>query len=956
MTIHSMPIALDFDEGIDRKTLRRLRDRFLGVNEQRWQRAHSALNYRQQAVLEVLPLVFHLNHPSLPGYLDRDCPYGLSHYRPSESALHAARRLARTFALKDEGRRQPDLEALFLMGSPGTLGHSVASDLDVWLCHRPDLSERGVLCLERKADRLAAWAASLGVELHVFVFSAADWRAGRQRAEVTGENCGSAQHFLLLDEFYRTSIHLGGRYSLWWLVPASKEAEYHDCARQLIECRFIKGDEYIDFGPVPAIPREEFLGAGVWQLYKGIDTPWKSILKLLLIECYARDRGQPLLSGVYKAAIFGGETRADRLDPYVLLYDRLERWLLAGQAGERLELVRRSLYLKAGLPLSRAEAGADGWRAGLLRQLVAGWGWQTAQLKELDNRQRWRAEDVMALRRLFVTELTHSYRLLSQLAREHGGHAAISASDMNLLGRKLYAAFQRKAGKIEQINPGLAPSLAEENLAFHHQSEQAGDPTQTGWLLYRDLEDPSDAFWQPVIRRSGNLTELMVWCYCNGLLTRATRLNVRAGTSTASVSELREMLDALASFVPSPVVPAPREALSRGVRPLRNLLFVNVGVDPQAHLTGRGLHKLSARHDSLGFSGGRDNLVSTIDQVTFNSWHEVSLQHYAAGDTLIQCLKNVLASVAAAPTHLPEMMVHSHNSGHGAAIARRVQELFTDVIRHFFAGGCGPHPLRYVIEMDRRYFVLQFSGREPGFIAVDSTAALMEQLARPQEHYLPVVFDRGALLDNLPLRAVCHASEPANVQVFYRVSGQHATLWVVDERGSVFSWGQAFSSRRYLLVPLLRFLANLVERRQLRQTDGPDGIAGVQCYELVRRNGDWHPERRFDDDGGATLRGLEVQAVGVQEGDHRLRFDIFCGDQEFTVQEYGDQLIPAVAHYLRSIRQPGEHYPVYLTDVHLPHDLDPQVYQQDIQTTQYLYYRAALEESLNRQLMAATGE
>ncbi|KKM89127.1 hypothetical protein LCGC14_1251840, partial [marine sediment metagenome] len=37
MTAHALPIALDFDEGIDRKTLRRLRDRFLLVNGQRWE-------------------------------------------------------------------------------------------------------------------------------------------------------------------------------------------------------------------------------------------------------------------------------------------------------------------------------------------------------------------------------------------------------------------------------------------------------------------------------------------------------------------------------------------------------------------------------------------------------------------------------------------------------------------------------------------------------------------------------------------------------------------------------------------------------------------------------------------------------------------------------------------------------------------------------------------------------
>lgn len=948
MTAHAAPISLDFEEGIDRKTLRRLRDRFLLVNQQRWNRAHSALSYRQQSVLEILPLVFHLNHPALPGYLDGDCPYGLVNYTPSAATLHAARRLARTFSLKDEGKRRPDLDAMFLMGSPGTLGHSVASDLDVWLCHRSDLPERGIRCLERKAERLSRWAGSLGVELHVFVFCAADWRAGRERVEVTGENCGSAQHYLLLDEFYRTGIHLAGAWPMWWLVPAEQEANYQQCLRTLVDYRFVKASEYIDFGPVPAIPEAEFLGAGVWQLYKGIDAPWKSILKLLLIECYARTVDQPLLSAEFKRAIYRGETHADRLDPYVMLYDRLAGWLSGPESGARIDLVRRSLYLKAGLPLTRAEGSPDQWRAGLLRRLVAEWGWTEDQLLELDERQRWRAEQVTALRRTVVAELTHSYRLLSKMARNHGQRAAISDSDINLLGRKLYAAFQRKAGKIEQINPGLAPSLAEENLAFHHQSEQGG--AGEGWLLYRDLEDPADAFWKPVIRRSGNLAELMVWCYCNGLLNRATRLNVRAGPTVASVSELREMLDALAGFLSFPIAPADRDALSRGVRPMRHLLLVNVGIDPQAHLTEKGLHKLSARHDSLGFSGGRENLVVSIDQITFNSWHEVSLQHYAAGDTLVQCLKNVLASAAANPAELPEVQVHCHNRGHGPAIARRVQELFADVLRPFFAGGAGPHPLRYVIEMDRRFFVLQFNGQEPGFIVLDSLAALMAHLALPQERYLPVVFDRHALLEEPALRAVCQASEPDTIQVFFRVSGERTRFWVVDELGSVFSWEQPMNSRRHLLVPVLRFLDNLIERRMLRQTDSTGVIAGVQCYELVRREDGWRAERRNESDSGAPLPGLEVQAVGIQEGDSRLRFDIFCGAQEFTVQEYGDQLIPAVAHYIRSLRRSDEHYPVYLTDVHLPHDLDPRVYQQDIQTSQYLYYRSFLEDALNRHL------
>ncbi|WP_166262271.1 class I adenylate cyclase [Marinobacter salicampi] len=945
------PITLDFDEGIDRKTLRRLRDRFWQVNEARWQRARSALAYRQQMVLEILPLMFHVNHPALPGYLHHDCPFGVAHYQPSADALSAAQRLARSFAMKVIGKRRPDIEALFLMGSPGSLGHSVASDLDVWLCHRPELDEAGVERLECKAEKISGWAAGLGLELHVFVFSAQDWRAGRQRVEVNGENCGSAQHYLLLDEFYRTGIHLGGCFPLWWLVPPGDEAQYDVRAKQLIDHRFIRSSDYIDFGAVPEIPVEEFLGAGVWQLYKGIDAPWKSLLKLLLIECYARDDDSGPLSLAFKSAVFAGQTDPDLLDPYVLLYQRLERWLIAAGTPERLDLVRRSLYFKAGLPLSRAEVTGEQWRGQLLHRLVENWGWDSAKLQKLDNRQRWRAEEVMVVRRAVVAEFTHSYRLLSRLARSHGSAAAISPADMSLLGRKLYAAFQRKAGKIELINPNIAPSLAEENLSFYHQSTQGLSEQGEGWLLFRDLETPSDAFWQPVIRRSGNVTDMLVWCFCNGLLTRSTRLNVRAGPSVLSIAELREMMDVLGQTLPAPLGAAGREALMAPARPLKTLLFINVGVDPQARLTELGLHKLSARHDSLGFSGARDNLVHTIDQATLNSWHEVSLQHYAAGDTLIQCLKNYLAAIAASPACAPALAVYSFGS-HGGAIARRVKELFRDVEERFFSGAGSPRPLRYVIEMDRRIFIVHFQDREPGFIALDSRSALDDYLATPQTYYAPIVFDRYALLDDAVLRVVCHASEAGSVQVFYQIQGQRVRLWVVDELGSVLSWQQAYAGRRHLLAPLLRFFENLLERRQLRQSAGASTSSGQPfaefvCYEMVTKAGEWQAQRRLVRGEESPLGGLEVQAVGARHGGSQLRFDIYCGDQEFTAMEYGDQLIDAVAHYICSRRRSGEPYPIYLTDLHLPHDLDPRGYQQDLQTTQYLYYRNQLENALN---------
>lgn len=189
----------------------------------------------------------------------------------------------------------------------------------------------------------------------------------------------------------------------------------------------------------------------------------------------------------------------------------------------------------------------------------------------------------MALRRRVVSELTHSYRLLSRMARTGSAPSAISAVDLNLLGRKLYAAFQRKAGKVELVNPGIAPSLAEENLAFWHGLSPGRAVAADGWRLFRNLDTQSAVDGQPVIRKAGSLVELVTWCHCNRLLTPATRLNMRqevpdgdSGGTRLSVSDLRSMARFVSSHLGT-LTPASRDALMAPARPEVHLLLVNVG-------------------------------------------------------------------------------------------------------------------------------------------------------------------------------------------------------------------------------------------------------------------------------------------------------------------------------------------------------------------------------------------
>ncbi len=126
-------------------------------------RAIEGLSPRQQSVLTLLPLFFHVNHPLLPGYVSSSTPAGLSNFEPDTKALAEAQRLTRSFSYKPRHGNPPrPIHGLFLMGSLGTLAQADQSDMDVWVCHAPDLNENELAELRKKCQLLEAWAADHG--------------------------------------------------------------------------------------------------------------------------------------------------------------------------------------------------------------------------------------------------------------------------------------------------------------------------------------------------------------------------------------------------------------------------------------------------------------------------------------------------------------------------------------------------------------------------------------------------------------------------------------------------------------------------------------------------------------------------------------------------------------------------------------------------------------------------
>ncbi len=938
-------IRPDLDEGIDRKVLSQLRARFLKLNEGRMARAMEGLSPRQQTVLTLLPLFFHVNHPLLPGYVSGSTPAGLSNFEPDANALAEAQRLTRSFSYKPRHGSNPPrpIHGLFLMGSLGTLAQADQSDMDVWVCHSPDLNENELAELRKKCQLLEAWAASQGAEAHFFLIDPARFVLGERDTQLSSEDCGTTQHYLLLDEFYRTAIWLAGRTPIWWLVPVYEEAAYDRYTHTLLSKRFIRADESLDLGHLAYIPPGEFIGAGLWQLFKGIESPYKSVLKLLLIEVYASEHPKVhCLSLRFKQAVFANQLDLDELDPYIVVYRRIEEYLTARGEPERLELVRRALYLKVNRKLT-GSSRTQSWQRSLLERLAHEWHWDQRQLALLDSRSQWKVRQVSTERRALVNELNYSYRFLTQFALNEQTASLINKRDLNVLGRRLYAAFERKAGKVEFINPGIAPDLAEDTLTLV-QAPNKKEPGQTQWGLYNGSLAAHEWEHFAPIKRSRQLLELLTWCHRNGVIDSSTRLALHPGTSDLSEFELFNLLGSLQQSIALPLATVAEEPLLRASVPSEVLILVNVGVDPLKHHRDLNILMTTERTDSLSYAGVRENLVLTLDQVTLNSWNEVLVNRYDGPHALLDCLRDYLNNLPNGPQQ-PRLRVRCFCHNRAQFIARRVEEVL-DTAQNLLLSQLNH---RYLLQVQQHYHVLELVPGQVNHVALATLPALFDYLGEELASYSPLHLDPMALEDH-DLALILPMGQPECIQVFYRITEQQAELYVLDEFNALWQQRLPYHDEQSLLVPLQRFLQSIQYRRDaLLPMNAAQSLNLDTLYYQLLPSGPGRARRveaRPAPQTPINKPFYDVQAIIGKAAPGQVQVTLYCNQREFSELEYGDHLFSVVAQEIVEQRREIERYRCYITDL----DLSGLLGDGQSSSNLYLRYKADLERALNEAL------
>ena len=455
------------------------------------------------------------------------------------------------------------IEALYAIGSLGSVAQKPSSDIDCWVCHSDPAGpvQETRQGLQRKLAALEAWAdQQFGLEVHFFAMTLDEVRTNAFGMS-DKESSGSAQAALLKEEFYRTALKLAGRDLLWWAVPPGADA----AAAQSLLADISALDprlaaELVDLGQPEPIPASEYFGACLWQMVKALHSPYKSVMKLALLEKYA-DKGEAmrLLCDRIKEAVQRGRSRPEWVDPYLALFASIHsHYAGLGDAGS-LGLLAECLRLKADVDPEDLPP-----EFGQVAQAAPASGTFAHSLR---------------LGGLVNQFMVAAYRRIQGGLRADRASASITPQDMTRLGRRIAANFAQHEHKVSLV-PFLSEDVAFTELYFYAEKAPG---KRTVWAVKGKEKATGKAAVESLapIRRDTDVARLLAWVVVNGIYDPGLAVQAEKSLAPIAVMDMQALLQDLTAFFPRREILDPdMEEYLQGERVTRAYVILNLPVSP----------------------------------------------------------------------------------------------------------------------------------------------------------------------------------------------------------------------------------------------------------------------------------------------------------------------------------------------------------------------------------------
>lgn len=454
------------------------------------------------------------------------------------------------------------VEALFTFGSTGTIAQARSSDIDLWVCYdAAKVPAPAARRLHEKLDALERWAAStFGLEVHFFLMEM-DHIRENNFGFADKESAGSTQARLLKEEFYRTAVRLAGKWPAWlYFRPGlSQEAYLLDLDKLYSAGSLPNAKRFLDFGNLVEIPREEFFGASLWQIVKAMKSPFKSVMKLALLDKYLNGQDQSVLvCNRIKENIFLERNDLWDIDPYAVMFrDVFEHYGETGQQDAR-NLMRLAFMQKTGLLLATHCTGRF-YEMQSYSFLEFFFPYSEASIAshiepnrsepvETDKSKGPFAE-LVELGDQMIRFMFKTYAAIQAMLGEHEVGAMVTREDLTKIGRKVFSYLRPRPNKIMRL-PFLENTVELfAGLEFAAETAPGRPPI---WIV---RGEPHKRLGRKLakeeIRRAKSLEELLVWMTANEVFHPQIPLKASQMDKFTSLPDISAALTALRETFPA---------------------------------------------------------------------------------------------------------------------------------------------------------------------------------------------------------------------------------------------------------------------------------------------------------------------------------------------------------------------------------------------------------------------
>ncbi|MBN1500621.1 MAG: class I adenylate cyclase [Spirochaetes bacterium] len=765
-------------------------------------------NQNYQKVLNSIPLLLSVNNPKLPGYVDANIPYGVFNYTPGS--------LEKNFLSMKFGntvynieQNNPAVQMLALIGSIGTIAYNKKSDFDYWVCvDRKQFTDKQYEGFRQKINKIQNWATSeAGTEIHLFV-NDIDSVKKNIYDEDEDEAFGSTIGGILKDEFFRSSIIVCGKTPFWWVVPINTTDEKYEEMFSAVPEK-IKKDLFLDIGNLYKISKEEFVGAALFQIIKSLGNPFKSILKLGVLEKYLfQPENVPLISHKIKHFVQNNKITNTVLDSYLMMFKEVyDYYFETIGKNEILNVLKMNLYLKINPQLSKYSAITNSknipYRVEEMFKYCKKWEWSKHNIQDLDNFDNWDFNRVLKFWDQVQKLMLLSYQKISSKIPDLNLQNRISESDFKLLVRKIRAQYNRGENKIPKYI-SFKDSKSESLLYIEPYSEQT---RQISWILYKKINNsanmPSPSI---IIHNSDSLIKLMAWAVINGVYDpKFSRLTMQSGYQYINKDIAIHFLKALGEFFIESRMETKNKFIVKDVFNILNFI-------------------------SLDFNLKTTGEIRLIDHIYYTSWDESFCTSYNNAKNLTEVFRNTIQDSTKQKKSFDDYC-YIYCPEHYKQPYKDVISVFKES-HNFFQECDNKYSNRLIAKILNDYVIFtKKDSRVESKILTNffqlNTYISLSPVKNVKYHYVGTG-DRQLTF----MQYIFANSQPHDITVFHETKGNFVFIYIINESGNLFSYFKPASEKIEFLGNLFGFIENTVKQVREINRFAPVSAEKTRFYEV----------------------------------------------------------------------------------------------------------------------------